>query len=376
MAIELKRAISVVSPAAGPTPEAGPAMSLFGQRAPGARDRMAFTEQLALLLETGMPLHGALRTMAQQAGAGPMRAIIDDLVAEIESGQRFATAISRHPDLFSTTYVSLISAAEGSGFLPKVLEQLVAEDEKREELRKTVSSALTYPVFLVAFSLFVVLFVLVVVFPKFSAMFARIHDQLPVTTLALMWCSENLMNYWWQVLLAVGAVGYFTYRWFQSPAGRTFIDRAKLTLPGLRVIYVQLYITQSFRVLGLSLSHGVSISDALEVTRDVVDNQLYRGLLRKVEQSVREGGTVSAGFAGVAWVPDLAREMVATAEASGNLARILTRVAAHYERELSRRLVAVSKMAEPVMLLVMGVLVGIIVSSLILPIFKLSRAVN
>ncbi|MDH4072173.1 MAG: type II secretion system F family protein [Gammaproteobacteria bacterium] len=351
-------------------------MSLFGPRPPGSRDRMAFTEQLALLLETGMPLHTALHTMSNQAGSTPMRSIINDLAADIESGQRFATAISRHPALFSTTYVSLISAAEGSGFLPKVLEQLVAEDEKREELRKTVVSALTYPAFLIAFSLFVVLFVLVVVFPKFSAMFAKIHDQLPGTTLALMWCSEHLRDYWWEVSAVGLATGFLVYSWIRSPAGRATIDRLKLTLPGVRVIFIQLYITQSFRVLGLSLAHGVSISDALEVTRDVVDNQLFRGLLRRVEQSVREGGTIAAGFADVAYVPDLAREMVATAEVSGNLARVFSRVAAHYERDLSRRLVALSKMAEPVMLLVMGLIVGVIVSSLILPIFKLSRAVT
>ena len=348
----------------------------FGSGAPGQRDRMAFTEQLALLLETGMPLHAALQSLRQQAGNPAMRAIIDELIADVESGQRFASALSKHPQLFSTTYVNLVSASEGSGFLPKVLEQLLAEEEKREELRKTIVSALTYPAFLMGFSVLVVIFVLVLVFPKFADMFARIQDQLPATTLGLMWLSDVLRIYWWQVLAAIGGAAFLLQRAVSSDAGRATLDRWALTLPGVRNIFVQLYIAQSFRVLSLSLSHGVSVVDALEATRDVVRNRLFRGLLKNVERSVQEGGTIAAGFADSGFMPELAEQMVTTAEASGNLAPVLGRVAAHYERELSRRLLALSKMAEPIMLLVMGLVVGIIVSSLILPIFKLSKAVT
>ena len=348
----------------------------FGASTLGPRDRMAFTEQLSLLLETGMPLHSALKAIRQQAGNPAMGKIVDEMVSDVESGQRFASALAKHPQIFSTTYVNLVSASEGSGFMHKVLEQLLAEEEKREELRNTVVSALTYPAFLMGFSVLVVVFVLIVVFPKFAEMFARIQDQLPVTTLALMACSEFLRVYWWQVIAAIAAAGTLLYRWVKSSAGKTLLDKWKLSVPGIRGIFVQLYITQSFRVLSLSLAHGVSIVDALEATRDVVDNTLYRDMLRRVERSVQEGGTIAAGFTDNIFIPELANQMVTTAEASGNLAPVLARVAAHYERELSRRLQTLSKMAEPVMLLVMGLVVGVLVSSLILPIFKLSKAVT
>jgi len=374
MPIELQTA-PVSAASANKKPRSG-GVKLFGPAAPGTRDRMAFTEQLALLLDTGMPLHSALQAMARQAGNPAMRAIIKDLVAEVESGQRFAAGLAKHPEIFSTTYVNLVAASEGSGFLPKVLEQLLAEEEKRDELRKTIVSALTYPAFLMGFSLLVVVFVLVFVFPKFADMFVRIQDQLPPTTIALMWCSEFLRVNWWQVLLALGGVGVLSARWLTSAAGKAVVDKWKLTVPGIRNVFVQLYVTQSFRVLSLSLSHGVSIVDALEATRDVVSNRLFRGLLIRVEQSVQDGGTIAAGFTDSGFVPDLVKQMVTTAEASGNLAPVLGRVAEHYERELNRRLVALSKMAEPVMLLVMGVVVGVLVSSLILPIFKLSKAVT
>lgn len=349
---------------------------LLGPAPPGARERMAFTEQLALLLSTGMPLHLALQSVRQQASNPAMRDIIDDLVAEVEKGQRFAAALARHPTLFSSTFVNLVSASEGSGFLPKVLEQLVTEEEKRDQLRNTLVSALTYPAFLIGFSLLVVVFVLVVVFPKFGVMFARIYDQLPATTKALMACSDFLTLYWWQLLLVLGGSGVLLVRWLKADAGQLMLDSWKLKIPGLRNIFVQLYITQSMRVLSLSLAHGVSIVDALDATRDVVSNRLYRDILLKVELSVQEGGTIAAAFTDSKLIPDLVKQMVATAEASGNLAPVMARIAEHYERELSRRLVALSKMAEPVMLLIMGVIVGVIVSSLILPIFKLSKAVT
>lgn len=376
MPIELQSTAAAAPPVeAGRQAPARPRRA-FGVKPLGARDRMAFTEQLALLLETGMPLHSALQGLGQQAGNPGMQAIIADLVAEVESGQRFAAALAKHPELFSSTYVNLVAASEGSGFLPKVLEQLYAEEEKRDELRKTITSALTYPAFLMGFSILVVVFVLVVVFPKFGDMFARIHDQLPPTTVALMALSDLIRGYWWQLLLVLGGASALIARWMNSAAGKALLDDWKLRLPGIGKITVQLYIAQSFRVVSLSLSHGVSIVDALDATRDVVDNQRYRRLLVSVERSVQEGGTIAAGFTESELMPDLVKQMVATAESSGNLAPVLGRVAAHYERELSRRLVTLSKMAEPVMLLVMGVVVGIIVSSLILPIFKLSKAVT
>jgi type II secretory pathway component PulF len=349
---------------------------LFGVKGPNHRDRSIFTEQLALMLETGMPLHTSLESMQQQAGNAAMKSVIDDLLAEVQTGQRFSAALAKHPQLFSSTYVSIVASSESSGFLHKALEHLQAEEEKRDELRKTVKSALSYPIFLVGFSVLVVIFVLVGVFPKFAVMFERIRDQLPPTTIALMWASDALRVFWWQILLVMGSAAVLTARWVKSSAGRLKIDHWKLTLPGLRTVFVQLYVTQSFRAISLSLNHGVTIVESLAATRDVVDNHFFKTLLLHVEKSVQEGGTVAAAFAESAFIPDLVKQMVATAEVSGNMALVLGRIASHYEREFNRRLDALSKMAEPVMLLVMGVVVGTIVSSLILPIFKLSKAVS
>ncbi|NNF67707.1 MAG: hypothetical protein HKM98_09390, partial [Gammaproteobacteria bacterium] len=209
-----------------------------------------------------------------------------------------------------------------------------------------------------------------------ATMFAAIEDQLPPTTMALMWASHMLVDYWMYLIAGTALIGWAISQWLGSEQGRDLLDGCKLRMPGLRTIMMELYLTQIFRVLGLSLGNGVSVPDALASCRDVVQNNRFRRFIADVEKQVQEGGGIATGFEQASFIPPLVRQMVNTGEKTGNLAKVLTRTADYYERELARRLDRVAKLTEPVMLLVMGVIVGGLVSSLILPIFKLSRAVS
>ena len=346
------------------------------KRKVSAKDRQFFTEQLALLLETGTALHTALQMLEQQVDNPAMAEVISRIVEDISTGQTFSGALAHHPEVFSTTYVNLVAASEGGGFLHEVLAQLQEEEEKRERLRTTVVSALSYPAFLVGFSILVVVFVLVFVFPKFGDMFTRIQDQLPATTVILMWMSDLLRVYWVQILVGLVTFGVLLNRWAASSGGRVRLDQMKLMLPGLRDVFAQIYLVQTLRIMSMSLIHGVSIVDTLAACQDVIANSRFRAFLQSVQDSVRSGGTIAAGFDTGEFIPPLVKQMVNTAESTGNLGKVMGRIADHYESELAKKVAALSKMAEPVMLLVMGVLVGVIVSSLILPIFKLSKAVS
>ncbi len=343
---------------------------------PGVRERMFFTEQLSLLLETGTPLHAALKALGKQVENPAMADIIAGLQEHITTGKSFSWALAQYPALFPGTYVKLVSAAEEGGFLDTVLLELMKMDEKREELRSTVLSALSYPGFLIAFSIFVVIFVLVAVFPKFATMFASIADKLPVTTIVLMHASHILIDYWMPILAAVVGTIAGAVWWLRTPAGSAALDSFKMRVFGLRDIFIQIYLIQSMRVLGLSLANGVSVPDALVSCREVVSNKVFQQFLVGIEGRVREGGGFAAAFQQEAFIPPLVRQMVTTGEETGNLPRVLSRVADYYERELQKKLAAFSRMVEPVMLIVMGAVVGLIVSSLILPIFKLSQAVH
>jgi type II secretory pathway component PulF len=373
MAIEIK--------AEGSTTNARPTLreqfKALGQgRGISDKDRRFFTEQMALLLSTGTNLHAALVALRQQLSHPPMIALVDDMIQDIGEGRQFSKALAAHPEVFSQTYVNLVAASEDGGYMHQVLEQLLEMEEKREQLRRTLVSALSYPAFLLVFALGVVVFVLVVVFPKFADLFASIRDQLPATTVFLMGVSELFREQWHFVLAGLAALYLAARYWASSSAGRARIDWAQLHMPPLRGIFTRLYLLQSLRVLSLSLGNGVGILDALHASRDVVRNGLYHRFISGVVERVQGGEGIAAGFAGTPFIPPIVQQMIKTGEETGNLPKVMGRLADHYERELSGKLEAVSRLAEPVMLLVMGLVVGLLVSSLILPIFKLSRAVG
>lgn len=353
---------------------AGFTLPKFNKDSVSIVDRMFFTEQLALLLETGNSLAPALSILLKQVKNPKMRMIIQALIDDVTSGQTFAQALSKHNELFSITYVSLVDAAESGGFLHEVMAELLDMDDRRERLQATVKSALSYPIFLLSFSMLVVVFILVVVFPKFGDMFLAIASELPVSTAVLMSVSQFLINYWILVVGFLAAAILLAKHHFGSDRGSRQIDRLKIKAPIIGKIFTELYLVQSTRVLALSLGNGVSVMDALAACRDVVENSVYRDFVLRVEQQVQEGKGIANGFQGEEFIPDLVQQMVTTGEESGNLSKVLHRTAEYYERKLEKRLQTVSKAAEPIMLLVMGVVVGVLVSSLILPIFQLSRA--
>lgn len=378
MAIEFSSA-NAIAPSAPSAPARRLSLNskiTLGSRVVGVAERIVFTENLALLLETGVTLAEAVKVLQRQTEDLRVAEILRAIAGSVNEGNPFSVALARHPDMFSRTYVSLVAAAEEGGFLPEVLTQLHAMDVKDSELRDNIISALSYPAFLMVFSVAVVIFVMVVIFPKFHVLFMSIHDQLPAPTLVLMFLSDILRNFWWLILLLLGAGLVAATAWLRSAAGKRTVDQLKLRTPVVRDIFIQIYLNQTLGVLGMSLANGVPITAALKAAQEVVDNCVFFDFLQKVQRHVNEGRGVAAGFVEADFMPPMVRQMIATGDQTGNLAKVMTRVAEFYGRELNKRIRTLAKAVEPIMLLVMGVVVGLIVASLILPIFKLSRAVH
>ncbi len=348
----------------------------FGPTKISLDQRMVFTERLLLLLETGVSLLEALKAMQLQTEEPLLAEIIGSLVDTISEGKSFSAALEKHPEMFSSTYSSLVFAAEEGGFLPQVLSQLLRMDEKNSQMRSNIISALSYPAFLIVFSMAVVVFVLVVIFPKFETLFASIHDQLPITTVFLMALSAFFRHYWILIIIGLSAAGWATFTWMKSLPGKLMLDKLKMTAPVIKDIYTQIYLSQTLSVLGLSLANGVPITVALKASQGVVSNYIFARFLEDIRNHVNEGRGIAIGFTNSPIVPPMVRQMVSTGEQTGNLGMVMTRVADFYERELTKRITILSKSVEPIMLIVMGVVVGLIVVSLILPIFKLSRAIH
>ena len=341
-----------------------------------AKDRMFFTEQLALMLATGTALYPSLQSIAQQMKSSPMHNTVLEIADGVMNGRSLSEELAAHPRVFTPVYVSLVAASEGGGFLHEVLEQLCSMEEQNAKLKATLVSAFSYPAFLIVFSIFVLAFVLLVVFPKFAELFTAIGDQLPASTKVLMATSNFLLDQWLLVLVGLVGVILAATLWLRTPLGRAFADQTKLSAPLLSRVWQQVYLVLILRVLGLSIQHGVSLVDAVRTSRDVVTNGVVQKFLLGLSETLQQGGRLAQGLGHASWLPDLAKQMLTTAEESGSLAPVMLRLADYYNRELDRLLERFSKMIEPIMLVVMGALVGLLVSSMILPIFKLSSAVG
>lgn len=350
--------------------------SILGAKKITSKDRIFLFQQIQLLLQTGTPLYAGLGALQQQIEKLSVKNLISELIETIDEGKSFSYALSKFPNVFSSTQVNLISAAEEGGFMSDVLQQILDMEERREKLKNTLISAISYPCFLALFSLAVVIFILTIVFPKFSELFSKIHDTLPMTTKFLMWMSDALTQYWMILIGIVIGLIILILRLLKSKGGVLLVDKFKLSFPVIRNIFTQVYLVQSLRVMSLSLGNGVSVMDTLSDCKETVQNSHYQTFLNKVELKVQEGEGISSGFAEESFIPPLVKQMINTGEETGNLPNVMGKIADHYEAELLKYLQTLSKLAEPIMLLVMGSLVGIIVSSLILPIFSLSRAVH
>jgi len=221
-----------------------------------------------------------------------------------------------------------------------------------------------------------VVFVLVVIFPKFQDLFQSIRDQLPWTTLALMGLSDFLTKHWLLSAVGLGAAVAGVLLWMRSPAGERLVDDLKMRIPIVGDIFLQVYLNQSLNVIGLALLSGVPVTAAIKASQEVIPNRRFARFLEKVREEVNNGRGMAAGFAETPFIPPMVREMVATGERTGELGKVMMRIADFYGRELNRRISILAKVAEPFMLMVMGVVVGLLVASLILPIFKLSKGIH
>ena len=353
-----------------------PFLANIGQKKLVVTDRIFFTEQLSLMIETGMPLFESLKAFVALDIKPQLKTILNALLNDVEEGKSFSAALGAHPAFFSQAYINLVAAAENGGFLDKVLSELQVMDEKREKLKATVVSAMIYPAFLILFSIAVVIFVLVAVFPKFAVMFERIADELPASTIFLMAASNALINYWWLFLSGLVLMLVAATYWLRTAHGIEVLDRLKLSVYVIKDIFIQLYLVQSMRLMSMSMANGVSAIDTLEACNEVVDNTVFNRFIAQLQINVQEGAGFAGGFEQADFIPPTVKQMIKTGDSTGNLAHVMAKIADYYERELEKKLTLFARMIEPVMLLVMGVVVGLLVSSLILPIFKLSRAVG
>src|SRR5215468_1225010 len=337
------------------------------------RDVLAFTQQLATLIEAGMPLDRALAIQGELASSARLRAIVADVLQRVRGGSSLADALDmHHPRPFSRLYVNMVRAGEKGGALEVTLRRLAEFLEESGEFRDAIASALIYPALLAAVGTAAVIFLLSFVVPRFAAIFSDVQAALPLPTLILLRVSEAIQHQGW-LLGLLGLAGVVALRLaLATPAGRLRADRLLLSLPIVGEVIVKIEMARFSRILGTLLRGGVALVSALAVVTELLGNRVLARAVAALGDGVRRGAGLAQPMADAAIFPRLAVHMVRVGEETGRLEDTLLRVAATYEadsRKVLKRLIA---LAEPCVILVMGLVVGFIVVAMLLAILSIT----
>lgn len=335
-----------------------------------------FTSQLALMLEIGTSLSNALGALGQQIKNVSFKSVIGNILREVEEGRPLSYALGKYPRIFDSIYLSLIKAGETGGFLSKILNRLVDIQEKRKAFVSHLRSTLTYPVILCLTAGGVIVFVLVAILPRFMVIFQGKEALLPMSTTILMGLSVFLRGYWWLCLLLLGVAFICLKLYLSSPAGKRHTDLFLIKAPLLCRLSNKIFTNQFLRTMGSLLESRVSLLEALDVTKGALGNSYYRDMVDDINEHVQAGGDFSSKIQANPYLLESVKQMLVTAEESGTLALVMLKLADYYDSEIERDLKTVSSLIEPFALVVIGGVVGLIVASVILPLFKVANAVG
>ncbi len=337
---------------------------------------MVFCRQFLILLKAGITVTNALRVISRQIDNKAFQDKLDEVINSVEQGNTLADSFRAHHNFFPSIFINMVEAGEMGGILDDVMERLSLHFEKEYELKEKIKSALTYPLVILAVALLVVFFLVVVILPTFEGIFASMGAELPLMTRALLNVSKFIGTFWYLVvfsgiLLIIGAKKYIS-----SGKGRAFFDRAKLRIPVFGKIYEKFIISLFCRNLSTLITSGVSLLSAIDLVRNVINNHVYCRVLEKAEESISRGENMGSSLAQMGLFPPLVIEMITTGEETGNLDYMLEKAADFYEAEVSYHLERLSKTIEPMLIVFLAVIVGIIVLSILLPMLSIFQQIG
>ncbi len=336
-------------------------------------DLIYVTNQLAIMVDTGITLSAALGSIVAQEQNPALRKVLNELKASVESGDDFSSALSKHPKLFDKTYVSLVKASEATGRLGEMLNRVSLYLRKEVETRGKVRAAMAYPAVMMVVATAVTIFLLTYILPKFAPLFQSRGKSLPGPTRFMMAASDMLIEYWYAWLAAVVllVVGFIYGKRTQS--GRQVWDWVKISTPIVGPMFRKVAISRSIRTLGTMIASGVSMLEAIRLSGEVTGNFFYEQLWMRVLDQVTTGKQICETLKGDPLFPPVLVQMIAAGEDTGKLDEVLERVSNYYDQEVEMSLKTATSLIEPLMITMMGFVVGGIGLSLLLPIFSLSR---
>lgn len=341
------------------------------KRGVSAKDRVLFTRQLSTLINAGLPLAKALRTVQEQISHKAFQEIIGAVVADVEGGSSLADAFARYPKVFNEIFIALVAAGETSGSLDKTLLRLADQQEKDAAIVSKIRSAMIYPIIVLVIIVGVIGLMLVTVVPQVAALYASLHKSLPLATQILIGLSNFLKNYWWLVLIALPFIFYFIRKFLATENMQLQIDILKLKLPIMGVILKKMYMARFARTMSSLLASGIPMLQAMETTKRAITNRPLQADITAAIAKVRGGINLSEALEPSHNFLRLVPQMISIGEESGEIDGMMQRVAVYFENEVDEAVKNLSTTLEPVMMVVLGGIVSLVLLAVLYPIYSL-----
>lgn len=335
------------------------------------KDKIVFTRQFATLIGAGLPLAQALRTVSEQTENKRMRAVVDDILASVESGSSLKDAFSKFPDVFDKVYLALIAAGEMSGTLDESLRRIATQQEKDAAMMSKIRGALTYPAIVLVVIGLVMAFMMVQVVPQVKQLYKDMHQALPFATEVLIAISDFMISFWWLVLIGLGVGGYFFRQYLKTEPGIKFAANFKLNVPLFSPLFRKLYMARFARTGQLLLSTGVALLDMLNICGDAMNNVIVKKSIDEAGKLVQGGKNLSESLKGKDYILDMVPQMINIGEQSGKIDEMLGKTAQVYEDELDEQIKAISTLIEPILMVVMALMAGGLIGAILFPIYSL-----
>lgn len=352
-----------------------PVLPRFSRAIPAKRVAI-FTRQFSVMLDAGLPLVQCLEILGSQEENRNFATIIQTTRTDVESGTSLAEAMRKHPKAFDTLYVNMVAAGEAGGILDVILRRLATYIEKAVKLKAQVKSALIYPITVILIAGLVVVVILKWVIPVFASLFAGANAELPFLTRVVITASNVVSNFWWAlaILLIGGTLGLRGY--YQTHSGKRVIDGTMLKVPIIGMLLRKVAVARFCRTLSTLTSSGVPILDGLEITAKTAGNSIIEDAVMSVRKSVEEGKTISDPLGETKVFPPMVVQMINVGEQTGALDQMLTKIAEFYEEEVDTAVAGLMKLIEPLLITVLGGIIGVIVTSMYLPLYSFLKFIG
>ena len=348
----------------------------FGKKGIKTRDIVIFTRQFATMINSGLPLVQSLDILAKQTENPTLAEVTKQVVFDVESGHTLADAFSKHPKAFTELYVNMVAAGEAGGILDTILLRLATFLEKSDALIRKVKGAMIYPGVIFSVAGIAVAVLLIFVIPTFQKMFASVGMELPLPTRIVIGMSDMLINYWWVLIAVIVGIVFAIKRYYATPDGHKKCDQILLNSPILGDLLRKSAVSRFTRTLGTLISSGVSILDGLEITAKTAGNRVIHDAVMESRNSIAGGETIAGPLEKSKVFPPMVISMIAVGEQTGGLDEMLSKIADFYDEEVDVAVSALLSLMEPVMIVVLGVIVGGMVVAMYLPIFDMMNAVQ